>query len=123
MVYSDPSNFREIDETAAASREALFEEILRRIKESNGKITLDETSPLYDELGEEEAEIGSERIVEFKLQDLEFRLIRKVQNYRFSGTGRHKSLEALTKPFVNIFLSKKAPMSDDWTNIDLNEIF
>lgn len=122
MVYSDPSNFREIDDTVAASKAALFDEIIERIKKAGGKIIRDETTPLYEEIGVEEAETGSERVVEFNLNNFDFLLTRKVQTHHLSGAGRHKNLEAFSSPRINMHLKRKSPNSDDWQNVDLEDI-
>lgn len=113
----------EIDETRAAGADDAFEAILARIKAEGGEITKDETVPMYDDIGMDEAETGYLRTVEFTLHDQDFQLIRKVQEQRISGEGRSKTLEVMPRPKVNMSMKKKKEYSDDWIVVDLEDVF
>jgi len=116
-------SMHEIDETRAAGADDAFEAILARIKAEGGEITKDETVPMYDDIGMDEAETGYLRTVEFTLHDQDFQLIRKVQEQRISGEGRSKTLEVMPRPKVNMSMKKKKEYSDDWIVVDLEDVF
>lgn len=113
----------EIAETRAAGRDAAFDEIIEKISSAGGKITEDETHALYTDIGMEEFEMGTQRIIEFELNNTEFQLTRNVENYTLQGSGRQKHLEELEIPRVRINLKKKSPSSDDWQTVDLEDMF
>jgi hypothetical protein len=113
----------ETDDTRRSGAEEAFEEILRKVKANGGKITEDETVPMYVDIGPNEAEIGQERIVEFTLGDFDFQMIRKIETQRITGAGRQKSLEPMTPSRVSTILKKKESYSDDWQIVDLEGLF
>lgn len=113
----------EIDETRAAGRDEAFEQIIERIKSAGGEIVKDEASPLYTELGADEFEIGSQRVVEFTLNRLDFRLMRNVEKFGVRGEGRHKNLEELAQPRIKMSLKRKSMSSNDWQVVDLEDMF
>lgn len=115
-------SMHETDDTRRSGAEEAFEEILRKVKTVGGEITQDETSPLYMDIGTQEAEIGKERVVEFKLGQLEFQMIRKTETHRITGATKQKSLEPMTPPRVTTVLKKKEPRGE-WQIVDLDDMF
>ena len=113
----------EIDATRAATRDHAFDELIERIKSAGGEITQDETHPLYIDIGMEEAEIGTERIVEFNLNKMDFKLIRKSETHRIDGAGHNKSLVPMEAPRIKMTLRRKPEISDDWQIVDLDDMF
>lgn len=123
-MHFDPKPAREIDDTKAAAAEDRFEEIINRVKASPGaEISMDETSPLYVNLGREEVEIGEQRVVEFNLNKMDFQIIRKSKTVRVSGHGNNMDLEDLSHPIVEIKLKRKPELSDQWVVMDLEDMF
>lgn len=112
----------EIAETRAAGRDEAFENILNRIKSAGGKIIEDETHPMYTEVGNQEFEIGSQRKVEFNLNNTDFQLIRNVEHSILQGAGHQKHLEPLETPRIKLTLKKKVGFSDDWQVVDIDEM-
>ncbi|MBU1151271.1 hypothetical protein KJ632_00415 [Patescibacteria group bacterium] len=115
-------SLHEIDATRAKVRDDQFEAILERVKEAGGEISKDETAPLYDEIGTEEAEIGYERVVEFNLNKFDFQMTRRVREKRIVGEGHHKSLEATDTPMIKLTLKRKPESSDTWQMMDLEDL-
>jgi hypothetical protein len=113
----------EIPETRAAGRDEAFEEILERVKAVGGEITKDETSPLYVEVGAQEFEVGTQRVVEFNLNRTDFQLLRKVETHVLQGGGHQKHIEELESPRSKVTMKKKAETNLDWTVVDLEDIF
>jgi len=122
-MHSDDKPLREIDETASSAADDRFEAILTRVKEAGAEITRDEESPLYTDMGHDEAEIGEERVVEFNMQGMDFQVVRQVRNVRIVGQGHHKSLEDLARPGIDIKLKRKPETSDQWVVVDLEDLF
>ncbi|MBU1992635.1 MAG: hypothetical protein ABH856_01540 [Patescibacteria group bacterium] len=116
-------SLHETDDTRAATAAYQFEEILKKVKAAGGEIERDDTHPLYTDIGLQEGEIGEERIVEFNLNQTDFRLVRKIETHRITGAGRHKSLEEMTPPRVRIHLQRKPELNDDYVNVDLEDMF
>jgi len=115
-------NLHETDDTRQSGAEEAFEEILRKVKAAGGEISQDESFPLYTDIGMQEAEVGQERVVEFKLGRIEFQMIRKTETQRVTGAGHQKSLEPMTPPRVATILKKKDSSSSDWEVVDLNDM-
>lgn len=113
----------EIDETRAAGRDEAFEEIIRRIVAAGGEIVEDETHPLFVDMGSEEVEVGSQRVVQFSLNRFDFKLTRNVEKQSLHGEGRHKHLEDLAMPRIKISLKRKPASSEDWQVVDLEDMF
>lgn len=116
-------SLHETDDTRQSGAEEAFEEILRKVKAAGGEISLDETCPLYTDIGMKEAEVGQERIVEFSLGRIDFKMIRKIETHRITGASHNKGLEPMTPPRVNTILKKKESSSSDWEIVDLQEMF
>jgi len=116
-------SLHETDDTRAKSQEADFEEILEKVKRNGGTITRDEKAPLYTEIGEQELEIGYQRIVEFSLPGFDFQLIRKAENQRLTGEGRMKRLEPMDRQRITNILRRKKDTSSDWQVMDLDGMF
>ena len=116
-------SLHEIDDTRAAGRDHQFEEILEKVEEAGGEITLDEDVPLYIDIGMDEHEVGTVRTVEFTLNKFDFQLIRKVETGRIVGEGRNKSIEPMSPPRINITMKKKRDIEDTWIIVDLDEMF
>ena len=116
-------DLHETADTRAASRDEGFEEILRKVKEAGGKINKDETTPLYTEVGMQEFEVGSKRIVEMPLGRNEFQLTRKVETEVLQGAGHQKHLEKLTPPRITVSMKRRPDTEDTWQTVDVDELF
>ncbi|MBI4235445.1 hypothetical protein HY604_04040 [Candidatus Peregrinibacteria bacterium] len=114
---------REISATKRATRDAQFEAFIDRIKESGGEITLDETVPLYTDVGMQEFEVGTERVVEFSVNHTDFHLSRKTETHILQGSGHQKHINELDPPRINIVLKRKSETSNDWQVMDLEDMF
>ena len=114
-------SMKETDDTRAASAAMAFDKILEKVLTAGGEITLDESAPLYTDIGMEEYEVGSVREVEFSLAGNDFKMIRDIETHRLSGAGRHKSLEKMEPPRSTIKLLKKPQTSQDWQHVDLDD--
>lgn len=115
-------SMHEIDETRASVRDDQFEQILERIK-SVAEEYEEETHPLYADLGEDEFEIGSERLIHFNLNKFDFELSRKHQTHRISGEGRQKYLEENSTPKISMTLRRKSQYDNNWQVVDLEDLF
>ncbi|MBD3330492.1 hypothetical protein GF354_03095 [Candidatus Peregrinibacteria bacterium] len=115
-------SFKEIDSTAAATRDQAFQGIIDRIVSAGGEIIEDEESPLYTDIGEQEFEVGYERTIRFALNKMDFLLTRKVETARLSGSGRQKNLEDLDSPRITINLKRKEQTSNNWQVVDLDDL-
>lgn len=122
-VGGQKPSMHEIDDTRSAGRDEAFEMIIERIKSAGGEIIKDATSALYTELGADEVETGSQRVVEFTLNRMDFRLTRNVEKFGVRGDGRNKHLEELTPPRIKMSLKRKAISSNDWQVVDLEDMF
>lgn len=118
-------SFHETPDTRAKGDAAAFDIILEKVKAAGGEITLDEETPLYDDIGTQEVELGVERVVEFTLSEtkMDFQLTRKIETQRIDGIGKHKSLVPMDPPRVKITLKKKPIFGDDWQAVDLEDMF
>lgn len=110
---------REIDETRGSLRDDAFDAIVERIREA-GTITSDETVPLYQDIGMDQFEVGTQRELQFTVRDLEFKLKRKVETQQLQGEGRMKHVEDMDTPKIIIVLQQKQPYSEDWKTLDLD---
>jgi len=122
-VGGEKKAMREIPETKAAARDEAFEEIIERVVQAGGEIVEDEIHPLYTEIGSQELEIGTQRIVEFNLNKMDIQLKRNVETHILSGSGHQKHAEKLEIPRVKITMKRKSELSDDWQVVDLEEMF
>lgn len=122
-IGGEKKGMREIPETRAATRDRDFEEIIERVIEAGGEIIEDEIHPLYMDIGAQELEIGTQRIVEFNLDRMDIRLTRNVETHLLSGSGHQKHVEELEIPRVKISMKRKSELSDDWQVVDFDEIF
>ncbi|MBU1445884.1 hypothetical protein KKD70_01320 [Patescibacteria group bacterium] len=122
-MQHDDKPMREIDSTSGSAAEDRFEEIIERVKASGAEIARDENGPLYVDLGQEETEIGEQRVVEFNVNRIDFQITRNVKKFRIMGEGIHKSLEPLSRPIVEIKLKRKPDTSDQWVIMDLEDMF
>jgi lysylphosphatidylglycerol synthetase-like protein (DUF2156 family) len=122
-MQHDDKPIREIDDTVASAAEDRFEEILEKVTAKGAEIERDEESPLYVDVGNEEFEIGEERVVEFNMKGMDFQITRKVRKARIVGEGHHKSLEELSRPGIDIKLKRKPEISDQWVVVDMEDMF
>lgn len=122
-MHSDDKPLREIDDTAMSASEDRFEEILEKVKAAGARIDRDEESPLYADLGMDEAEIGTQRVVEFNLNHTDFMITRQVREARVSGEGHRKRREDLERPGIDIKLKRKPETSDQWVAVDMEDMF
>lgn len=116
-------SLHETDDTRHTGAQDAFEDILRKVKAADGEITMDETAPLYTDIGMQEGEVGTERIVEFSLGRIDFQMIRKIETHRITGAGHNKSLEPMSPPRTSTILKKKDSSSQDWEIVDLQDMF
>ncbi len=114
---------REIAETKAAGKEEAFNAIIEKVKTSGGEIISDESSPLFTEVGMEEFEVGEQRVVEFNLNRLDFKLTRNSETHALSGSGHQKHIEELPMPRINITMKRKPDTSNEWQVVDLEDMF
>lgn len=112
----------EIAETRAAGRDEAFENIVNRLKSANAELTMDETHPLYTEIGTQELEVGYERIILFSLKPFDFQLSRRVETHSLQGEGHQKYLQSLETPRVKFILKRKPDNSQDWLVVDLEDM-
>lgn len=122
-VGGEKKGMREIPETKAATRDRDFEEIIERVIEAGGEIIEDETHPLYTDIGVQELEIGTQRIVEFNLDKMDIQLTRNVETHLLSGSGHQKHAEELEIPRVKVTMKRKSELSNDWQVVDFDEMF
>lgn len=113
----------EIAETRQAGKDAAFDAIIERVKEAGAEIIKDESAPLYTEVGLQELEIGSRRVVEFNLKKFDFQLTRRTETHVLQGAGHQKHVEALDIPRSHIVMKKKPDNSNDWQVVDLEDLF
>ncbi len=118
-------SLHETDDTRASGQLALFDQILERITGSGGQILSNEETPLYDELGGNEAEVGTRRTAEFNVPNAktDFQLTQTIQERHITGAGHNKSLEELSPPRISTTLKKKPEGSQDWQVVDLEDVF
>ncbi|MFA5820540.1 MAG: hypothetical protein WC873_00240 [Candidatus Gracilibacteria bacterium] len=116
-------SLHETDDTRASGQIALFDQILERIVAAGGDVLKDEESPLYDELGGNEAEVGTRRVAELNFNKTDFQLIQTIHERHITGAGHNKSLEELSPPRISTTLKKKTEDSQDWQTVDLEDMF
>ena len=116
-------SFHETPDTRAKGAAAAFDLILEKVLAAGGEVTTDEETPLYDDIGNQEVELGKDRMIEFTLNKTEFQLVRKIETQRIDGAGKHKSLTPLDPPRVKMTLKKKPLFGADWQTVDLDEMF
>lgn len=122
-MQHDDKPLREINDTAGSAADDRFEEILQKVEAAGGEVTKDEDSPLYTDIGDEEYEIGENRIVEFNLKGMDFQITRQVKTVRITGEGHRKTLEDLPRPNIDIKLKRKPEISDQWVFVDMEDLF
>jgi len=122
-VGGEKKPMREISATQQASRDEAFEAIIEKLRSAGAQIEEDEVHPLYTDVGEQEFEIGSERIVRFDLNNTNFLLVRKVETHSLQGQGLNKHIEPHDPPRTHISLKRKAPLDKDWQVVDLEDMF
>ena len=116
-------SMHEIAETRAAGRDEAFENIISKLKTAGADLTQDETHPLFTEIGPQELEVGSERVVQFNLNRSDFLLSRRVETHSLQGESRQKHLQLLETPRIKFILKRKPDNSQDWQVVDLEDIF
>ena len=124
-MYTDRKPGHEMDDTAASAANDRLEEILERVTELGGEITLDETTPLIIEFNGEMEDVGERRTVEFNIpkQKMDFQIIRDVKYMRATGEGHRKHMEKITRPMIETKLKSKPENSDQWIGVDLDDVF
>ncbi len=118
-------SLHETDDTRASGQLALFDQILEKITAAGGQILSNDQSPLYDEIGGNEAEVGLRRVAEFNLpvNKTDFQLTQTIHERHITGAGHNKSLEELSPPRISTTLKKKSENSQDWQTVDLEDMF
>lgn len=124
-MLGDDKPLPELDGTQASAAHDRLEEILKRIRLAGGKITHDETTPLYFDFNNEVTEIGETRVVEFTIAAMatDFQITSNVKDMRVGGAGPRKHLEKLTRPILELKLKKKPETSDQWLSVDIEDVF
>lgn len=115
-------DMKEIDETKGSLLDDKFQKIVDRIS-SVAEDFEDQETPLYKVVGDEEWEVGAQRIVTFNLNKFDFELKRTVEEYRITGEGRNKGLEENLPPKVAMQLRKKSQYDQNWQVVDLEDLF
>jgi hypothetical protein len=124
MLHDDsPKPLRELDETAASAAEDRFEEILAKVIKAGADVTMDQEAPLYADIAGQDAELGRRRVVEFNLNKTDFQIIRDEKNKRVIGVGHRAALQDLSVPSITIKLKRKPEISDQWTLVDIEDMF
>lgn len=113
----------EIDDTRASASDDRFEEIYSKLKAAGADIEKDEETPLYEEVGSDEIEVGERRIIEFNLSGMDFQIKRETRYKRLSGAGYHKGVEDLPVPQIHMTLKRKPEFTDTWTVVDIEDVF
>ncbi|MEK7673522.1 MAG: hypothetical protein AAB373_06585 [Patescibacteria group bacterium] len=114
---------KEIDETRGAGRDEAFDGIIARVTAAGAEIIQDETTPLYTEIGNQEMDVGYERVVEFNLARFDFKLSRRVENQVLQGESHQKHLEPANPPRIKLTLRRKPDNTNDWQVVDLESMF
>lgn len=122
-IGGEKKPFREIDDTRSSAADDRFEMILQKVIAAGADITKDEESPLYTDIGDQDLEIGHERIVEFNLNRIDFQIVRDLKTARISGAGKHKHLENLAFPSIQTHLRRRPEGSHQWIEVDLEDMF
>ncbi len=112
----------EIGDTKASVKDDQFQEIVDRIKSVATEFE-DETHPLYLSIGEDEFEIGTQRVINFNINKFDFELTRDVETLRLSGEGRQKHLEDNPSPKISMKLRRKSQYDNDWQVVDMDDLF
>lgn len=112
----------EIGETRASVRDDKFEEIVERIRAVASDFE-DQEHPLYFSIGEDDFEVGTQRVITFNISKFDFELTRSVEILRLSGEGRQKHLEENPSPKINIKLRRKSQYDSDWQVVDMDDLF
>lgn len=112
----------EIDDTKGSVRDDKFEEIVERIRAVASEFK-DENFPLYTEIGQEEVEIGEQRMITFNINKFDFQLTRNTENFRIAGEHRGKNLEEIKPPRIVMKLRRKSQYDTDWQVVDLEDLF
>lgn len=125
-VGGEKKPMREIDSTKASIRDDAFDAIVERIKMA-GNVEKDETVPLYQDIGRDQFEVGTQREIIFSIgegsQQKDFKLRRKVETSILQGEGHQKHLEETDNPKVTMILQQKEAFSDNWITMDLEDMF
>jgi len=126
-MQHDDKPLRELDDTKASAAEDRFEEMVTKVKAAcaagQGEITMDEESPLYADIAGTETPIGRRRTVEFNLNHTDFQVTRDEKDARIIGIGHRAALQELPTPSVVIKLKKKPEISNQWVQVDIEDMF
>ncbi|MBI2453872.1 hypothetical protein HYV58_01695 [Candidatus Peregrinibacteria bacterium] len=123
LMLGDDRPLRETDDTFVSAAQDRLEEILRKVKAAGGEMKSDETVPLYVDFNNDIVEVGISRIVAFNINETDFEITHQVKNYHTVGAGHRKALERLARPIIELKLKKKPETSDQWTGVDLDDLF
>lgn len=119
----EKKSMRETDFTRAADKEMIFDRILEKVKAGGGEILRDETTALYTEVGNQEMEVGHQRVAEFNTNRIDFQLTQTVETHILQGSGHQKHLVELDTPRSRITMKQKPDNSQDWQVVDLEDMF
>ena len=122
-MQHDDKPLRELDNTQASASQDRFEELVDRVKAAGAEITMDEESPLYADIAGTETPIGRRRSVEFNLNHTDFQVTRDEKSARIIGVGHRAALQELPIPSVVIKLKKKPEISNQWVQVDMEDMF
>ena len=122
-MQHDDKPLRELDNTQASASQDRFEELVDRVKAAGAEITMDEESPLYADIAGTETPIVRRRSVEFNLNHTDFQVTRDEKSARIIGVGHRAALQELPVPSVVIKLKKKPEISQQWVQVDMEDMF
>jgi len=122
-MQHDDKPLRELDDTRASAAQDRFEELVAKVKAAGAEITLDEESPLYADVAGTETPLGRRRTVEFNINHTDFQITRDEKTARIVGSGPRAALQELTVPSLVIKLKKKPDISDQWVQVDIEDMF
>ncbi len=122
-MFNDHKPGRELDGTSASAADDRLEDILSRVRSAGADVTLDERVPLFIDFNMEEVKIGDRRIVELNLNKTEFQITRDVKMMRIGGAGHKKHLEEVSNPIIETKLKRRPETSDQWLDVDMDDMF
>jgi hypothetical protein len=122
-MQHDDKPLRELDDTKASASQDRFDELVEKVTAAGADITIDEETPLYADIAGTETPIGRRRTVEFNLNHTDFQITRDEKSARIIGIGHRAALQDLPTPSVVIKLKKKPEISQQWVQVDIEDMF
>ncbi|MBD3269992.1 hypothetical protein GF376_00535 [Candidatus Peregrinibacteria bacterium] len=122
-MFDSNNKNRELSMTSESAAGDRFDDILQKLLDAGATIENDEETPLYYDTGHDEIKMGERRVIRFDLNDKDFEITREVKRRRILGTGNKRSYQDLEVPIIELKLKNKDKLSDQWTFIDLEDLF